>query len=250
MRAWVVDRPGPLRTRPLRPVERARPEPGPGELRVRVVACAVCRTDLHLAEGDLAPCRPAVVPGHEVVGHVVARGPGAESFRLGDRVGIAWLRATCARCRFCRSDRENLCLSSAFTGWDAGGGFADYAAFSGERHPATRRPSAGSGTRPRASGRSTTSCSTGPPPDSAAAGTSWWTPPGPTLHAARLHDGWPATRAVSWSSWSATVRQPWRRRGWPGGRRHTPPRPTPRSAAGWQTPPPRGRRPCGSTRQA
>lgn len=127
MRAWVVAEPGPVRTRPLRQVERERPEPGPAEVRVHVVACAVCRTDLHLAEGDLPPHRSHVVPGHEIVGHVDALGPGAGRFRVGDRVGIAWLRATCGCCRFCRSDRENLCLSPAFTGWDADGGFADYA---------------------------------------------------------------------------------------------------------------------------
>lgn len=85
MRAWVVTEPGPVRSRPLRQVEKERPEPGPGEVRVHVVACAVCRTDLHLAEGDLPPRRPHVVPGHEVVGHVDALGPGVGRFRVEDR---------------------------------------------------------------------------------------------------------------------------------------------------------------------
>jgi propanol-preferring alcohol dehydrogenase len=87
----------------------------------------VCRTDLHLAEGDLAPHRARIVPGHEVVGRVVARGPDAHRFGLGDRVGIAWLRSTCGVCRFCTAGRENLCLSPRFTGWDADGGYADLA---------------------------------------------------------------------------------------------------------------------------
>ena len=125
MRAWVVDRPGPLATGPLQLVERSVPEPGPGEVRVRVSACAVCRTDLHLAEGDLAPRRPQVVPGHEVVGHVDAQGPGATRFALGDRVGVAWLGRTCGRCRFCRRGMENLCVSPRFTGWDVDGGYAE-----------------------------------------------------------------------------------------------------------------------------
>ena len=127
MRAWVVDRPGPAAARPLRLVERVEPVPGPGEVVVGVDVCGVCRTDLHLAEGDLAPRRPLVVPGHEVVGRVVARGERAERFGLGQRVGIAWLRHTCGVCRWCRSGRENLCRESQYTGWDADGGFAELA---------------------------------------------------------------------------------------------------------------------------
>jgi len=127
MRAWVVDHPGPIATGPLRAVERPELQPGPGEVRVRVAACGVCRTDLHLAEGDLPPRRPATVPGHEVVGRVDVRGPGATRFALGDRIGIAWLRGTCGRCRWCRSGRENLCPEARFTGWDADGGYAEYA---------------------------------------------------------------------------------------------------------------------------
>jgi alcohol dehydrogenase, propanol-preferring len=127
VRAWVVQRPGPIGSGPLQPVERAVPEPGPGEVRVQVRTCGVCRTDLHLAEGDLAPHRPATVPGHEVVGVVDALGPGAARFAPGDRIGIAWLRGTCGRCRWCRTGRENLCPNAVFTGWDADGGYAECA---------------------------------------------------------------------------------------------------------------------------
>jgi propanol-preferring alcohol dehydrogenase len=127
MRAWVVERPGPIESGPLRPVELPEPEPGRGEVRVRVLTCGVCRTDLHMAEGDLPPRRPRTVPGHEIVGVVDARGPEAERFAIGDRIGIAWLRRTCGRCRWCRTGRENLCPFAAFTGWDADGGFAEYA---------------------------------------------------------------------------------------------------------------------------
>ena len=127
MRAWAVDTPGPMSTRPLVPVERPVPEPAAGEIRVRVVACGVCRTDLHLAEGDLPPKRPLTVPGHEVVGRVDAIGAGANRFEVGQRVGIAWLRWTCGRCRWCRAGRENLCVDPRFTGWDADGGYAEWA---------------------------------------------------------------------------------------------------------------------------
>lgn len=96
-------------------------------MRVRVHACGVCRTDLHLAEGDLAPRRRDVTPGHEVVGVVDALGPGTSLVRPGDRVGIAWLRSTCGVCRFCRRGDENLCVAPRFTGWDDDGGFAEYA---------------------------------------------------------------------------------------------------------------------------
>jgi propanol-preferring alcohol dehydrogenase len=127
MRAWVVERPGPIDLGPLQPVELPDPEPGLGEVRVRVLACGLCRTDLHLAEGDLPPRRPRTVPGHEVVGVVDVRGSGAGRFALGDRIGIAWLRGTCGRCRWCRTGRENLCPDAVFTGWDADGGYAELA---------------------------------------------------------------------------------------------------------------------------
>jgi propanol-preferring alcohol dehydrogenase len=116
-----------MATGPLVAVERPVPDPGPGEIRVRVSACGVCRTDLHLAEGDLPPHRPATVPGHEIVGAVDAVGAGTSRFELGQRAGIAWLRWTCGRCRWCRRGSENLCIDPRFTGWDADGGYAEWA---------------------------------------------------------------------------------------------------------------------------
>ena len=117
-----------MRSGPLVFDERAQtPQPAAGELLVAVRSCGVCRTDLHVAEGDLAVHRPDVTPGHEVVGEVVALGPGAEGFQVGDRVGIAWLRHTCGRCVYCRRGTENLCPDSRYTGWDADGGYAEFA---------------------------------------------------------------------------------------------------------------------------
>ncbi len=104
------------------------PQPAPDELLVAVRACGVCRTDLHVTEGDLAVHRPHVTPGHEVVGEVVATGSATgDAFAPGDRVGIAWLRHTCGVCRYCRRGAENLCPESRYTGWDADGGYADFA---------------------------------------------------------------------------------------------------------------------------
>ncbi|GGU58898.1 zinc-binding alcohol dehydrogenase family protein [Lentzea flava] len=111
-------------TTPLRLVDVPVPSPAPGELLVRVLACGVCRTDLHVVDGDLPVHRPSVVPGHQVVGEVVIA---AGDFVVGERVGIAWLRHTCGSCRFCLRGDENLCPSSLYTGWDADGGYASYA---------------------------------------------------------------------------------------------------------------------------
>ncbi len=126
MRAWAVGRHPGTRGR-IERVEREVPECGPDEVLVRVEVCGVCRTDLHLADGDLVAKEPGRIPGHEVVGEVVARGASATRFVFGDRLGIAWLRRTCGRCRECRTGRENLCRQSEYTGWDADGGFAEYA---------------------------------------------------------------------------------------------------------------------------
>ena len=127
MRAWVVERTAKASEHPLALVERPDPHPGPGEVRVRVHTCGVCRTDLHLVEGDLPPKHPGVVPGHEVVGVVDETGPGATRFEPGTRIGIPWLRWTCGVCRFCTTGRENLCVAPLFTGWDADGGYAELA---------------------------------------------------------------------------------------------------------------------------
>jgi alcohol dehydrogenase, propanol-preferring len=125
MRAWVVEQPAPIDEGPLRRVERAAPEPAAHQVRVRVSCCGVCRTDLHLAEGDLAPRRPEVAVGHEVVGHVDALGADVTRFAVGDRIGVPWLGHTDGTCAFCRRGAENLCLHPQFTGWDLDGGYAD-----------------------------------------------------------------------------------------------------------------------------
>ncbi len=120
----MLGTPAPVDRRPLRLVRRPEPVPAAGELRIRVEACGVCRTDLHIVEGDLPPLRPEVVPGHEIVGRVEARGPGADRFAVGERVGVPWLHGTCGRCDYCRSGRENLCESKSFTGYSVDGGYA------------------------------------------------------------------------------------------------------------------------------
>lgn len=112
--------------RPLTLEEVPKPEPGPGEVRVRVLACGVCRTDLHVAEGDLPVRRPHVTPGHEVVGEVDALGEGVRDRELGDRVGVPWLRRTCGECAYCRRGDENLCPRSEYTGWTHDGGYAQW----------------------------------------------------------------------------------------------------------------------------
>lgn len=139
MRAMRLAAPAPVAEAPLRLVELPVPEPGPGDVLLRVAACGVCRTDLHIVEGDLAPHRSPVVPGHQVVGEVVAFGAGAEGvapggelgvapLALGDRVGVPWLHETDGTCRFCLRGDENLCEHASFTGWDVDGGFAEYMA--------------------------------------------------------------------------------------------------------------------------
>ena len=126
MHAWAVDAPGPIAGKPLMAIERPIPRPGAGQLRVHVRVCGVCRTDLHLAEGDLSPKDHLVIPGHEVVGVVDEIGPDCSRFEEGDRVGVPWLARTCGTCRFCTAGRENLCIAPRFTGWDLDGGYAEY----------------------------------------------------------------------------------------------------------------------------
>jgi propanol-preferring alcohol dehydrogenase len=119
----VLDRPG----TPLREAVRPVPAPGQGQLLLGVRACGVCRTDLHVVDGELPSLGRPVVPGHQIVGVVVARGPGVERLATGQRVGVPWLGWTCGDCRFCRSGRENLCFNARFTGYHLDGGFAEYA---------------------------------------------------------------------------------------------------------------------------
>lgn len=127
MRAMVLNDIAPIESSPLQALDMPIPQPVAGEVRLKVHCCAICRTDLHVIEGDLP--RPALplVPGHQVVGVVDALGPGCSRMKLGQRVGVAWLRHTCGTCRFCRSDRENLCERSRYTGYHADGGYAEYA---------------------------------------------------------------------------------------------------------------------------
>lgn len=126
MRAWQVAEPAPIETSPLRLVDKPIPTPGDDELLVHVRTCAVCRTDLHVIEGDLPVHRPHVTPGHQVVGRVVGSGAKVKDYRNGDRVGVAWLRHTDGTCAYCRRGKENLCPNSLYTGWDADGGYAEY----------------------------------------------------------------------------------------------------------------------------
>jgi propanol-preferring alcohol dehydrogenase len=122
MRAMALDQPG----RPLRLADLPKGTPGAGQVLVRVTACGVCRTDLHICDGDLPFVRSPIVPGHEVVGRVEAAGPGVAGFAAGQRIGVPWLGWTCGRCGYCATGRENLCDAARFTGYHIDGGYADY----------------------------------------------------------------------------------------------------------------------------
>jgi propanol-preferring alcohol dehydrogenase len=122
MRAMVLDRPG----RPLIMRERPLPQPGPGEILVAVSACGVCRTDLHVVDGELPHPKLPIVPGHEIVGRVAALGEGVTGFAAGARVGVPWLGSTCGVCPYCRGGRENLCDAPLFTGYTRDGGYATH----------------------------------------------------------------------------------------------------------------------------
>jgi propanol-preferring alcohol dehydrogenase len=125
MRALVLERPAPAEEAPLALREREHLAPGPGELLVTVAACAVCRTDLQICEGDLAARRLPIVPGHQAVGRVAAIGAAVHGWKIGDRAGIGWLASSCGHCQACSAERENLCPEARFTGWDVDGGYAD-----------------------------------------------------------------------------------------------------------------------------
>lgn len=126
MKAWLLRESRPLEAKPLELAELPKPEPGPRQVRVRIIVCGVCRTDLHIAEGDLPLRRAPLVPGHEIVGVVDSLGEGARRYRVGDQVGASWLGRTCGTCRYCRAGRENYCADFQATGWDFDGGFAEF----------------------------------------------------------------------------------------------------------------------------
>jgi alcohol dehydrogenase, propanol-preferring len=126
MKAWTLNKPGPVESRPLVLAEMPLPTAAEDEVLVQVHACGICRTDLHVVEGELPVRRANVIPGHQIVGRIAALGSSVKDFTLGDRVGIAWLNRTCGSCRFCRAGRENLCDQARFTGWTVDGGYAEY----------------------------------------------------------------------------------------------------------------------------
>jgi propanol-preferring alcohol dehydrogenase len=125
VRAWTIEQPRPVAEVPLGLRELPDPSPGPGEVRLRVRACGVCRTDVHVAEGDLPLRAGPVVPGHQIVGTIDALGEGVETPRVGETVGVTWLAGACGTCAWCADGRENLCPTATFTGWDRNGGYAE-----------------------------------------------------------------------------------------------------------------------------
>jgi propanol-preferring alcohol dehydrogenase len=126
MKAWILEKQASIEERPLKLVEVPTPRPRDGEVRVKVLVCGVCRTDIHIAEGDLPLRKSPVILGHEIVGIVDEMGKNVERFRVGDRAGVYWLHSTCGRCKYCLSQRENYCPEIKCTGWDVDGGYAEY----------------------------------------------------------------------------------------------------------------------------
>jgi len=126
MKAWILKNQAPIENSPLELKEVPQPEPGVYDIRIKNMACGVCRTDIHIAEGDLPMRKSSLIPGHEIVGVVDKIGDKVINFKVGDRAGVAWLNNTCGKCKYCLSGRENLCPDAKFTGWDADGGYAEY----------------------------------------------------------------------------------------------------------------------------
>jgi len=126
MKAMQLSKPAPIESEPLKLVDLGMPEPGEGQVRVRVSVCGVCHTDLHTVEGDLALLRLPIVPGHEIIGRIDKVGEGVSRERLGERVGVPWLYSTCGECSFCKEGKENLCPNARFTGYHVDGGYAEY----------------------------------------------------------------------------------------------------------------------------
>ena len=127
MKAWVLDKPSRVESRPLSLTDVPVPQPADDEVLVKIHACGICRTDLHVVEGELPIRKSRVIPGHQVVGTINAVGSRVDEFKIGDRVGIAWLNRTCGICEFCRAGKENLCNAAMFTGWTVDGGYAEFA---------------------------------------------------------------------------------------------------------------------------
>ena len=128
MNACMLSKPAPVETRPLAITDVPKPTAADGEVLIKINACGICRTDLHVVEGELPVRRSPVIPGHQIVGTIEGIGDGVSEFSKGDRVGVAWLNRTCGKCRFCLSGRENLCEFAEFTGWTRDGGYAEYVA--------------------------------------------------------------------------------------------------------------------------
>jgi len=126
MKAWILEEQAPIDERPLKLKEVRTPHPGAREVRIKNIACGVCRTDIHVAEGDLPLKKSSLILGHEIVGVIDEVGDQVHNFNIGDRAGIAWLNSSCGQCKFCLSGRENLCSQAHFTGWDADGGYSEY----------------------------------------------------------------------------------------------------------------------------
>jgi propanol-preferring alcohol dehydrogenase len=126
MKAWIVEEQKNIEDKPLKLVELPVPEPGENEIRIKITHCGICRTDLHIAEGDIPLSKKPVVPGHEIVGVVDKVGPGAKKYKIGDRVGVSWLYWTCGKCKYCLRGDENYCPHIKRTGYDVDGGFEEY----------------------------------------------------------------------------------------------------------------------------
>jgi propanol-preferring alcohol dehydrogenase len=126
MKAWILEKQSKIEEKPLSLQEVPTPQPKQGEIRIKVHACGVCRTDIHIAEGDLPLRKSPLILGHEIVGIVDEIGNEVTTFKVGDRAGVAWLNSSCGNCKFCQSGRENLCPQAKFTGWNADGGYAEY----------------------------------------------------------------------------------------------------------------------------
>ncbi len=126
MKAMVLDQQAPISEKPLHLTEKEPPKPGKGEVLIEIEVCAICRTDLHVIEGDLPPHRSPLTPGHQIIGSVIGLGPNAIQFKHGDRVGVPWLFISCERCLYCQRGDENLCEKPTFTGYDVDGGYAEY----------------------------------------------------------------------------------------------------------------------------